>query len=323
MKDPHDKSTRDMIAAALNIETEDARRVGSVGYMARALVAATMPHSAVDGPWYRRTSGTHTLTLAATHPEIALPWGSMPRLILAWLATEAVKRQERTLPLGPTLAAFMREFGMPQRGGQRGTVGAFRDHAARLFACAITCERRHLSPAQPDGRQAERERSSRFLIASANDSERWFEPLPDGGRVARGWSGTVTLSEEFYREVTEHAVPVDLRVLVALRRSPMAIDQYLWLTYRLHAIQRPTLVPWEALAAQFGAGYPIETARGLADFRRRFRGQMRRVLALYSTARVVDNPDGLELRPSPSSVGPLRRPPPALGGVDDPGTSAG
>lgn len=43
------------------------------------------------------------------------------------------------------------------------------------------------------------------------------------------WGSHVVLSERFFRESTETPVPLDLRVLRALR-SPFEIDIYVWLT---------------------------------------------------------------------------------------------
>ena len=39
-----------------------------------------------------------------------LPYGNFPRLILAWVCSEAVKTQSRVLILGASLADFMKTF---------------------------------------------------------------------------------------------------------------------------------------------------------------------------------------------------------------------
>jgi hypothetical protein len=36
----------------------------------------------------------------------------------------------------------------------------------------------------------------------------------------------------------------------------MAIDVYIWLAYRLHALNGPIPVTWQAVFGQFGAGWP-------------------------------------------------------------------
>ena len=40
-----------------------------------------------------------------------------------------------------------------------------------------------------------------------------------------------------------------------LRRSPLALEAYAWLTYRVSRLERETVVPWRSLEIQFGAEY--------------------------------------------------------------------
>jgi hypothetical protein len=94
-------------------------------------------------------------------------------------------------------------------------------------------------------------------------------------------------------------VPIDIRALRALRRSPMALDIYCWLTYRMSYLRKPTLIPWFALEAQFGADYSRTRA-----FREAFLEHLKSVLVIYPGAKVEPLPDGLELRPSPTHVTP-------------------
>lgn len=92
-------------------------------------------------------------------------------------------------------------------------------------------------------------------------------------------------------------MPVDLRALRALRGSPLALDIYAWLTHRLSYLKRPTMIPWEALGAQFGAEYTRQR-----DFRRQFLLRLSEVLSIYPSARCVESPAGLRLVPSPTHV---------------------
>jgi hypothetical protein len=69
------------------------------------------------------------------------------------------------------------------------------------------------------------------------------------------WQSTVTLSEAFFSEVVSHPIPVDMRALKALKKSPLALDAYCWLTYRASYAKRPSVIPWSVLALQFGSDY--------------------------------------------------------------------
>ena len=57
--------------------------------------------------------------------------------------------------------------------------------------------------------------------------------------------------------------------LKLLKRSPLALDIYFWLTYRMSYLQKDTLIPWEFLQMQFGAYYATD-GRGPRDFKKKF-----------------------------------------------------
>ena len=46
------------------------------------------------------------------------------------------------------------------------------------------------------------------------------------------------LSESFFNEIVSHPVPLDLTTLKALKRSPLGLDLYLWLVYRIFTLRR-------------------------------------------------------------------------------------
>ena len=105
------------------------------------------------------------------------------------------------------------------------------------------------------------------------------------------------LSSEFYDELVAHAVPIDLRALKALKGSPLALDIYSWLTYRMSYLRKPCLIPWEALQTQFGSDYGR-----LRDFKRRFVVHLSDVVQVYPGARLCEHPTGLLLRPSVTHI---------------------
>ena len=110
----------------------------------------------------------------------------------------------------------------------------------------------------------------------------------------------MTLTQRFYDEVTEYPIPVDLRVLKALKRSPMALDIYCWLTHRMSYLKRPTVIPWEGLQAQFGADYRLTR-----QFKAAFLKHLAAVHVVYPEAKVDPVDAGLELRPSKPHVARL------------------
>ena len=115
------------------------------------------------------------------------------------------------------------------------------------------------------------------------------------------WPSTVRLSEEYFRSLGRHAVPLDHRAVAALSSSSMALDIYVWLAQRLHRIRpgKPQFVPWTSLQEQFGQGFGR-----LRDFRRRFLQTLRQVCDAYPAARIDADEKGLTLEHSPPPVPP-------------------
>lgn len=271
-----------LCAASFAMEAEAAKEAGALGFMARAMVQATMPHSKVDGNEFSRTNGAYTLSMLAPS-RIGLPYGSIPRLLIGYLTTEAVQQKQREIVLGASLSRFMAELGLDATGGRWGSIPRLRDQVTRLMACSISCtwESEHALSLEN--------------ISIADSANLWWKPKsPEQGAL---WESTVTLSERFFREVTESPIPIDLRALKALKRSPMALDVYVWLAYRMSFLKGNTSVPWTALQLQFGADYPT-TPQGRRDFKKKFLRALAKVQLVYPAARVEPDTYHLILKPS-------------------------
>ena len=87
------------------------------GFMARTMALCSLPRTN-PGTRHRyvRQNGPYKLIMYSSG-ETKLPFGNFPRLILAWVCTEAVQTQSRVLILGDSLAKFMRELGVYSSGG--------------------------------------------------------------------------------------------------------------------------------------------------------------------------------------------------------------
>ena len=276
------KNIDKLVEEAWEIERTSAQEAGALGFMARALTIATMPHRKTTDLYHERRNGAFSLVMMSP-PRVGLPYGSMPRLLVAWLTTEVRRTRERTLVLGPSLGGFMRDLGITPSAGRWGTKTTLRDQMRRLFACSV-----HGFWAD-DTRDAGRN----YIIADAYDL--WWDPQRED--QAALWQSTVTLGERFHREILDHPVPVDLRVLRALKRSPLAIDIYAWLTHRVSYMRKDMRISWPGLQGQFGSGYS-KNAQGQRDFRRAFRYELKKVMLLYQEASVEDSSECLLVKPS-------------------------
>ena len=180
--------------------------------MARLLVQTTLPHSRQRSKTFVRTNGALKVSISA-HPLLELPYGRYPRLLMAWVTTEAVRTREPVLQLGPSLSSFMSQLGLLPRGGQTGPIGRLRDQMQRLFGATIAFTW--------DKRTAGEWHDTGFRVS--NETHLWWNPVRPEQTVS--WRSSVSLSPGFFEAVCDRPVPIDLRVLRALR-SPMAIDLY-------------------------------------------------------------------------------------------------
>lgn len=281
---------------ALAIQGETANSAGAVAYVARVLAQVTMPHSKQETHYFERSNGNVSISMLAP-PKVGLPFGTYPRLVLAWMTTEAKLTRSPVLEMGDSLSAFMRELGIVPHGGRWGTITRLREQLNRL--CKTTISWTTFDP-------EERTKTLRN-VAPVRAAKLWWDPKhPDQANL---WQSVIQLDQEFYEALVHRSVPVDMRALKVLahERSPLALDIYTWLTYRMSYLETPTVVPWTALQAQFGGDFARKE-----DFKRKFLERLRLVQQLYPAARVRPSENrrrpGLILEPSPTHVPKLVKP---------------
>jgi len=271
-----------LITEALAIEAEAAIEANALGFMARAMVQATMPHKKTTENEFVRRNGAFTLSMLSP-ARIGLPYGSVPRLLMAWLTTEAVRTQSRELILGDNLSGFMRELDMVPTGGRWGSITRLKTQTKRLFSTSVSCTY--------DGK----DKTALAGFRIADSALLWWDTKsPEQHSL---WKSAVILTEPFFKELTEHPVPIDMRALKAIKRSPLALDLYCWLTYRMSYLNKKTEIPWPALAVQFGSEYSRTR-----DFKAAVLKELRKVMVVYSDVNATEGKYGLILKPSPTHI---------------------
>jgi hypothetical protein len=286
---------RDLLDAATAIELEDARDAGAVGYAARLWAQLSLPYKDPGdaGLWIRR-NGSLTLRVmpGMTGPKGAekpgYPYGVLPRYVLTWMSTEAVRTQSPVLQLGNNLSDFMDRLGLSPTGGKNGTITRLNDQMRRLLTSSMYVEDNRTDDSRWGIAGAHFSVASGYQLWYNNDDKAGGKPL---------WGSTITLADSFYDSIVGAPVPVDTRALAALSGSPLKLDLLVWLSHRLGYVRRTQLVPWAALSEQFGSDY----AR-LRDFKAVIVKQLRDVLAVYPGANVSVAANGLLLAPSKTAI---------------------
>ena len=166
------------------------------GFMARTMALCSLPRSNPGNQHqYKRKNGPFELVMIAG-ADNKLPFGNFPRLLMAWVSTEAVRTQSRLLVLGSSLSDFMRTLGIYHNSGGRGGVQTrLRNQMDRLFNA-------HISLIYKDERG-----KATVNTVIARRSEFWWNPKrPDESTL---WESKIELSEDFFQEIIRHPVPLD------------------------------------------------------------------------------------------------------------------
>jgi hypothetical protein len=270
--------------------------VPDMGFMTRMLTLCSLPRTDPgDRMQYKRQNGPYKLAMIAG-ADNKLPYGNIPRLLLAWVCTEAVQTKSRELTLGPSLLSFMHQLGMQSNsGGTRSDRTRLKNQMDRLFNAHVQFV--YESPGY----------KATSSSAVADRTELWWDyKQPEQDTL---WQSRIRLGEDFFNEITAHPVPLDMNILKKMRRSSLGLDLYMWLSYKTHQLytrqQKPERLTWERLYIQFGAD---PSQAGDSNTVNNFRTDaLRELKKLKLSWRSLDytTPKGcLEIRPCPPSIAP-------------------
>ena len=261
-----------------------------LGFMARMMVLCSLPRTNPgDRHQYKRVNGPYTLGMTAGLDN-KLPYGNFPRLLLAWVSTEAVRTQSRVLVLGDSLSDFMRALGVYSAGG--GNAGIkLRNQMRRLFNA-------HVQLVYED------EHGEASVSSSVTDStELWWNVRKPGERSL--WESKIELSEKFFQEIIRHPVPLDMNILKSLKRSTLGLDLYLWTAYRTFALRAPLRLSWRQVYRQFGA-HPDKSSDNntVQAFRYKVLRELKKIKLAWQELNYSIAPGVLILHPSTPSIAP-------------------
>jgi hypothetical protein len=254
------------------------------------LCQTSLPHRPTAARTWERTQGNVSLLIEGGRirrdghwVEMPLPHGEMPRLLLIYLNSEAMRTGSPFIDVERTMTAFIRSLGIETNGAQ---IREFKEQTTRLAAANI--------------RFAVSNEVIQGQLHVVHMQELQTFSLWRKGRNQRiEWPTKLRLSEDYFKALEGRAVPLDHRAVATLKGSSLCLDIYAWLAQRLHRIPpgRPQDISWAALKEQFGAEYKRER-----DFRSKFARPLQEVLSVYPDADVEQTERGLTLCHSPPPI---------------------
>src|SRR5208337_23173 len=200
-----------------------------------------------------------------------VPYGSYARMALIALQSEALEQGARDIELGETAYDALKRLGLPDGGKVAEMALAQLEKLARCHVSfRIGTDLKGL------------EINERLVEAFQYDTD------------GKPFIKRVRLSTAFFEGLRRHPVAIDRSAVQRIRNSPVALDVYLWLSYRLPALERDTPISWMALHKQFGHGIGV-----MRFFKRPFAENMELARSVYPTANFNLTSSGIILRPSP------------------------
>ena len=259
-----------------------------LGFMARTIALCSLPRTNPGNRLqYKRVNGPFTLGMIAGLGN-KLPFGNLPRLLMAWVCSEAVRTQSRVLVLGKSLSEFMRALGVYDSSGR--TQTRLRNQMKRLFGCTVSMI-------------YEDEHGQQFISSAIADRGAFWWSKPNESSL---WESKIELGEKFFQEIISHPVPLNMNTLNALKRCSLGLDLYLWLVYRTFTLRAPLRLSWRLLYGQFGTDPDKASDKFIVrNFRTKCLRELKKIKLAwpglnYSTAKGV-----LILHPSTPAIAPV------------------
>ncbi len=238
-----------------------------IGYITSMLACASIPHSNIkNNSFFKRSNGKTTLKIISD-PEYGLPYGLIPRLIMIWLCTEIKLTKSRNIYLGKNQNIFIKKLGLTSTGGKNGTIIRVKTQLLKLVHSifSLTYENNSIHQFQN-------------LLIVEQGILYWNKKNTLSKKLY--WNNNIIISEKFFNAIKNTALPINLKIIQSIR-SPLAIDIYIWLTWRLRIInKRETYITWTQLQLQFGSNYKMD-AKGLSNFKLEFIKRLKDIHRLY------------------------------------------
>lgn len=237
------KQQLQLVNLAGDLAEQTREEAGTLGFMSRLLIMVNLPYRDPGKDtinWYRQ-NGNVTINVVPGFEgkrNIGIPYGSFPRLILAYLITQAIKTQDSIIYLGESFADFLRIVNI-RKGGT--TYKRLYKQLERTLSASFAWTYR------------DKEEWSRTNIQISSKSQVWWNSETANQKSL--WKSQVKLNTDFFNEIMRNAIPFDLRVLGIFKNSPLGLDLYMFISWRIFNLKSPTYISWKSLQEQLGGQY--------------------------------------------------------------------
>ena len=258
----------------------------ALSYYSPELIQATLPHTDPKVRDWIKKNGDFSLIVSsgvdADAQPYGIPYGAFPRLVLAHIITQVIANQhkkERRIELSSHFGAFLKEIGYTgNHWGNSPSAKRIKDQLDRLLNARITFDYK-------EGDQFKGRHTVRNLDIAPNFDLWWDYKEPEQGSI---FGSYIELSEGFYNAILARPVPLRTEVLKALHKDILALDVYMWVSYRLAGMKagnkESLQISYAALQAQFGTGIAEQNYR---QFRQKLKKSFAKVAQFWIPPKVT------------------------------------
>ncbi len=271
-----------LVKLAGDLAEQTREEAGALGFMSRLLIMVNLPYRDLGKErkvWIRK-NGKVSIIVASSYNKdgvsIGIPYGSYPRIILAYIITQAVKTNSPNIYLGKGFRDFIEMIGLEKGGHQFKNV---KKQLERILSASFawTYETDNME--------------SRTNIQVSHQSQLWWNPKnPDQQTL---WESYINLNHHFFIEIVNNAVPIDFRALTILKNSPLGLDLYMFVLWRTFKINEPIYISWQSLQEQLGTQHSE-----LKEFARECKKHIKRIQAFCPNLNITFLRGRLCLKPS-------------------------
>lgn len=271
-----------------------------ITYAHASMCQVFLPYHELDETFYEVKQGDLTLSIQGKDYFVnedrtikanrGVPYGTRARLLLYLMNEQAILAGGPSFHLADSFNDLCRKLYIPASGR---SMQEIKTQLERLCTSSFSLEWKN---SQTKG-------IKNFFIVQSLVTNGRSKNMSEYSKVDRDVKGFhVTLSDEYWNSVKDHAVPMDRRTIIALQNNAMCLDIYNWLTHRLYRIEKgkTVFITWKLIKAQFGHTYAK-----MDSFKRDFRKNLQNVRGQYPTANIFEDKNkGFTLLPSTPPIGP-------------------
>jgi len=258
----------------------------SIGFSSSLFMMFGLPTHRVKDPsghpgmYYEKVTPLCKLTITR-NKDFELPFGCYARMNQIFIDTEVKTKKTNVIDIGQTWNEYIRRIGYKEGGANKGVL----EQLKNFVTCSIQIT--------PSVAQVNRITGIQTFVSKAYDIH-FDVKNPSQLSLVKG---QIILSEDYAQFIQNHSVPLDMDIVRAFNRNPLALDFYRYLAYRNNELSKEFSIPDHMLFDQLG----ITGSSNLRVSRARLKNILTHIKMLWNVRASFEDQNFI-LKPSPSAV---------------------